>query len=77
MPTLQDKLLAAFRTRLETDPQLRREFLAAPLGILRRAGVQVSPETARQLHLELTRGRPGDLRPTGFHIRPFDMKARH
>jgi len=53
---MQEMLLAAFRTRVESDPQLRREFEAAPLGVLRQAGVQVSPETAQRLHLELQRG---------------------
>jgi hypothetical protein len=58
VPTMQDKLLAEFRTRLESDPQLRREFAAAPLGVLRRAGVQVSPAKARELRLNFESGQP-------------------
>jgi hypothetical protein len=57
MPTMQEKLLAAFRTRLESDPQLRRDFDAAPLGVLKKAGVQVSPAQARMFQREVARGR--------------------
>jgi hypothetical protein len=56
VPAMQDKLLADFRTRLESDPQLRREFDAAPLGTLRKAGVQVTPERAQRFHREVGRG---------------------
>lgn len=76
MPTLQEQLIEAFRTRLETDPQLRREFEAAPLGTMRKAGLQVSPEKAQRLHLELKRGHALDLRPSAFGGRPFDMRAK-
>jgi hypothetical protein len=56
VPIMQEKLLAAFRTRLESDPQLRREFDAAPLGVLRKAGVQVSPRQAQLFQLQVQRG---------------------
>lgn len=56
MLTVQEKLLAAFRTRLESDPQLRREFDAAPIGVLKRAGVQVSPAQARMFQLQVAGG---------------------
>lgn len=62
--TSQESLLAAFKVRLESEPALRREFLAAPLGVLHRAGIQASPQKAERLRLELERGTAIDLRPS-------------
>lgn len=64
MQPSQDTLLAAFKVRLESEPGLRREFVAAPLGVLRRAGIQVSPQKAERLRLELERGVAVDQRPS-------------
>ena len=74
--TLQDQLLAAFRTRLESDPQLQREFMANPLAVFKRAGVQVSPAKAQRLQKEFKHGGVADLRPSGFKARRFDMNAK-
>jgi hypothetical protein len=56
MTTLQEKLLMEFRVRLATDPHLRRDFDSAPLGTLKRNGVQVTPAQARLIHLQVARG---------------------
>ena len=45
----QDVLVEAFKRRLQSDPKLRAEFLEAPLGVMKREGVQVSPQTAISL----------------------------
>ena len=58
MPTSQEQLLIAFRHRLATDPQLRRDFDAAPVGVLKRAGVQVSPAQARMFRLQVAHPSP-------------------
>jgi hypothetical protein len=46
MQMQQDELIAAFQRRLQSDPKLRAEFLGAPLGVMKREGVQVSPDEA-------------------------------
>lgn len=73
MDPREQQRMEAFRRRLDSDPALRRQFEATPLASLRRAGVQVTPEKARRLHLELRRGVARDLRPSAFASRPFDI----
>jgi len=74
--TLQEKMLEAFCTRLESDPQLRRDFEASPLRVLRRAGVQVSPADARQFHLELKRSQAQGLRPSAFVAKVLEIRMK-
>jgi len=45
----ENSLIEAFKRRLQSDPKLRAEFLEAPLGVMRREGVQVSPAEAMRL----------------------------
>ena len=45
----QEERIEAFRKRLLADPRLLAEFLEAPLGVMGREGVQVSPHQAAQL----------------------------
>ena len=49
MPMQPDELIAAFQRRLQVDPKLKAEFLYAPLGVMKRESVQVSPEEAMAL----------------------------
>jgi hypothetical protein len=45
----ENEMIAAFKRRLQSDPRLLAEFLSAPLGVMKREGVQVSPQAAMQL----------------------------
>jgi hypothetical protein len=54
----QDRLIEAFKRRLQSDPKLFSEFLQSPLGVVKREGVQMSPPDAMRLRDEMSATTP-------------------
>jgi hypothetical protein len=49
----ENAIIAAFRRRVQSDPKLLAELLVSPLGVMKREGVQVSPQAAFQFRDEM------------------------